>query len=331
MKAVLIAAPALLLFCASLATLQNPPPPPASKVDRQISITIDDLPASAAIHMSGAEIVDMTAKLLAALKQQQVPAVGFVNERRLYYNLAQTSDTIKALNLWLDNGFELGNHTFAHTSLNRAGLKGFEDDVIQGEPLLKLLLAQHGQTLRYFRHPYLDTGRDLQTRREADAFLTQRGYRIAPVTLDGWDWNFAAIYDDARRRGDAALQQQIVTSYLAFHTTVFEFEENLSRSLLGYEPKQVLLLHANTLEADHLADLLDLLKKRGYRFITLENALSDDAYGLPDTWVGEEGRGWIEHWAITRGQPPLHPPIFPADMQARVDALPKALQPDSMQ
>ena len=57
--------------------------------------------------------------------------------------------------------------------------------------------------LRYFRHPYLDTGRDLQTRREAEAFLVMRGYTIAPITMDAWDWNFAAIYDDARKRNDA--------------------------------------------------------------------------------------------------------------------------------
>jgi len=31
-------------------------------------------------------------------------------------------------------------------------------------------------------------------------------------------------------------------------------------------------------------------------FITLEDALSDQAYGLPDTYVGEEGTGWIDHW-----------------------------------
>src|SRR5947207_1136960 len=37
--------------------------------------------------------------------------------------------------------------------------------------------------MRYFRHPFLDVGRDLQTRRELEAFLTARGYRIAPVTL----------------------------------------------------------------------------------------------------------------------------------------------------
>jgi len=304
---------------------------PEQKLDRQVCITIDDLPAAAANQMSGLEIVDMTTHLLGTLKQYKVPAVGFVNERKLYYKMNEVNDTIKALSLWLDNGFELGNHTFAHTSLNRAGLKEFEDAVIQGEPVLRLLLAQHGLKLRYFRHPYLDTGRDLQTRLDAEAFLTARGYRIAPVTLDAWDWNFAGVYDDARHRGDQALQQEVVAAYLAYHEAVFDYFEKLSHSLIGYEPKQILLLHGNWLEAEHIGQLLDMMKKRGYRFITLEDALSDDAYGLPDTWIGEEGRGWIEHWAITRGQPPLGAPVFPAAIESRVQSLPKALQPQPPQ
>jgi peptidoglycan/xylan/chitin deacetylase (PgdA/CDA1 family) len=223
--------------------------------------------------------------------------------------------------MWLDAGFELGNHTFAHTSLNKAGLKDFEEAVIQGETVTRLLLAQHNKQLRYFRHPYLDTGRDLQTRREAEAFLVARGYRIAPITMDAWDWNFAIVYDDAKKRGDTALQQEVVSGYLSYHAAVFDYYEKLSKNLLGYEPKQILLLHANNLEAEHLGDLLEMLRKRGYRFITLEDALSDDAYSLPDTYVGEEGRGWIEHWAITRGQPPLGAPVFPTSLAERAKAL----------
>jgi peptidoglycan/xylan/chitin deacetylase (PgdA/CDA1 family) len=322
----------LVLFLISLpASSQKLEAKPEQKLDRQVCITIDDLPAAAANQMSGPEIVEMTTRLLATLKQYNVPAVGFVNERKLYYKMNEVNDTIKALSLWLDNGFELGNHTFAHTSLNRAGLKEFEDAVIQGEPVLRLLLAQHGLKLRYFRHPYLDTGRDLQTRLDAEAFLTARGYRIAPVTLDAWDWNFAGVYDDARRRGDQAVQREVVAAYLAYHEAVFDYFEKLSRSLIGYEPKQILLLHGNWLEAEHIGQLLDMMKKRGYRFITLEDALSDDAYGLPDTWIGEEGRGWIEHWAITRGQPPLGAPVFPAAIESRVQSLPKPLQPQPPQ
>ena len=132
--------------------------------DRQVAITIDDLPAGNAEAMNAATLTEMTSKILAALRQHNAPAVGFVNEVKLY-KPGEVDARIKVLNMWLDAGFELGNHTFHHTSLNRAGLQAWEDDTIQGESMIKILLAQHNMKLRYFRHPYLDTGLDLQTRR----------------------------------------------------------------------------------------------------------------------------------------------------------------------
>lgn len=288
--------------------------------DRQVAITIDDLPASDAESMNVATLTEMTSKLLAALRQQNVPAVGFVNEVKLY-KTGEVDARIKVLNMWLDSGFELGNHTFRHTSLNRAGLQAWEDDTIQGEPVIKLLLAQHKMKLRYFRHPYLDTGADLQTRREAEAFLSRRGYSIAPVTVDGWDWNFAGVYEDAKRRGDTAVMQEVVRLYLSHHDAMFAYCEQLSRDVVGYEPRQILLLHGNQLEGDHIGELLDLIRKRGYRFITLEQALEDPAYSLPDTYVGVEGTSWLVHWAITKGKPPLGEPQFPPQIAERAKAL----------
>jgi peptidoglycan-N-acetylglucosamine deacetylase len=281
----------------------------AQTPQRMVAITIDDLPAGAANSMTGAEIFEMTSKLLGTLRDQKVPAIGFVNEEKLY-KLGDVDDRVKALNLWLDDGFELGNHTFAHTSLNRVPLQVWEEEVIRGETVTKYLLAQHKMKMRFLRHPYLDAGRDLQTRREAEAFLTSRGYQIAPVTMDAWDWMYAGVYADARKRGDAALQQQLVSSYLSYTTTIFDYFEKESKTLFGYEPKQVLLLHATWLEADHIGEVIDLLRKRGYQFITLEDAVSDSVYSSPDDYVGE-GTGWIEHWAITRGQPLMGEPSIP--------------------
>ena len=292
-----------------------------TSTQRQIAITIDDLPAGSAASMTGAEIKEMTTKLLTTLRDQKIPAVGFVNERKLY-KFGEVDERIKALSMWLDYGFELGNHTFAHTSLNRGGLKEWEEDIIRGETVTRLLLAQHNMTLRYFRHPFLDTGRDLETRRRADAFLVSRGYRIAPVTMDAWDWMYAGVYDDARHRSDTALQQQLVSSYLNYTGQVFDYYEKFSKDLVGYEPKQILLLHGNWLEADHIGELLDVLRKRGYKFITLQDALSDAAHGMPDEYIGEEGTGWIDHWAITRGRPPLNTPVFPQWVIDRSNALP---------
>ncbi len=247
---------------------------------------------------------------MGTLRDQKVPVVGFVNEKKLYH-FGEVDERIKALGMWLDYGFELGNHTFSHSSLNRVGLQAWEDDIVQGENVTRLLLAEHKMKLRYFRHPYLDTGRDLQTRRQAEAFLVDRGYRIAPITLDAWDWMFAGVYEDAKKAGDTALQQQVVQSYLQYSDAMFAYFEQLSKQTIGYEPKQILLLHANQLEGDHIGELLELLRRRGYRFITLEDALSDQAYSVPDMYVGEEGTGWLEHWAITQGKPPRGAPEVP--------------------
>src|SRR5215813_11756515 len=180
---------------------------------REVAITIDDLPAGMADHLPAADITALTAKLLGTLRDQKIPVVGFVNEKKLY-KPGEVDERIKALQMWLDYGFELGNHTYSHASLNQVGLKAWEEEVIQGESVTKILLAQKKMKLRYFRHPFLDTGRDLQTRRQAEAFLVERGYRIAPVTLDGWDWMFAGLYEDAKKRNDTGFQQQIVKEYL---------------------------------------------------------------------------------------------------------------------
>jgi peptidoglycan/xylan/chitin deacetylase (PgdA/CDA1 family) len=290
------------------------------KPDRQIAITVDDLPAGMADRLPAADITALTAKLLGTLRDQKIPVVGFVNESRLY-KPGQVDERIKVLEMWLDYGFELGNHTFSHASLNQVGLKAWEDEVIQGEPVTRMLLAQHKMKLRYFRHPYLDTGRDLATRREAEKFLVERGYRIAPITINSADWMFGPVYEDAKRRNDTALEQQVAKEYLAYVDAALTYCEQLSVKVVGYEPRQILLSHVSNLEADHIGDLLDLLRQRGYRFITLQEALNDGAYGLPNTYVGEEGTGWIEQWAITQGKIPQAGPPFPQWLIGRYRAL----------
>lgn len=314
-------------LCGLALVLSRPPIFAQSPVQRSVAITIDDLPAASANSMTGAEIDEMTVKLLSTLREQKIPAVGFVNERKLYKD-GEFDARIKALSMWLDGGFELGNHTFSHLSLNNSTLQAWEEEVVRGETVTRYLQSQHHQKMRYFRHPYLDVGRDLQTRRSAEEFLAQRGYRIAPVTMDAWDWMFARVYEDARKRADSALQQQIVSAYLSYTTAVFDYFEKFSKDLLGYEPKQILLLHGNWLEADHIGELVELLRKRGYQFVTLQDALGDSAYSLPNDYVGEEGTGWLEQWAITRGTPAQNTPVFPQWIIDRAKTLP-ARPPES--
>ena len=49
----------------------------------------------------------------------------------------------------------------------------------------------------------------------------------------------------------------------------------------------------------HLDALLASLVARGYRFITLEEAMRDPAYATPDVFVGANGPSWLFRWSRT--------------------------------
>ena len=70
----------------------------------------------------------------------------------------------------------------------------------------------------------------------------------------------------------------------------FSYYEQKSRTLFGREPAQVILLHDNWMEADHISELLALLRKRNYQFVSLGEALNDQAYSSPDTFISMRRR-----------------------------------------
>ena len=268
---------------------------------RAVAVTVDDLPVVQAWGGLRRQ-QETTRKLLAAIKAHGVPAVGFVNEGKLVQNSARQAGRVALLRAWLDAGLELGNHTFSHNDLHNTPLEEFQKDVIRGEEVTRRLLKERGKTLRYFRHPFLHTGRDLETKRKFEEFLAGRGYRVAPVTHDNSEWIFARAYDSAARRGDRAMMRRLGREYVEYMERKFEYFERQSVMLFGYEMKQTLLIHANALNADYFDALALMMKRRGYHFITLDEALTDKAYTSPDTYVGPGGITWIHRWAITAGK-----------------------------
>ena len=135
-----------------------------------------------------------------------------------------------------------------------------------------------------------------------EAFLRHRGYVVAPVTVDSDEWVFAAAYARAHERRDEATRARLRETYLAWFEAVVAHYEGWSREVLGYEPPQILLLHANLLNADAFGDLAAIFRRRGYRFVSLGEALSDPAYGRPDLYVGRYGSSWLHRWARGDGR-----------------------------
>lgn len=297
---------------ASAYMIVRPAPPAAPAVEakgavthlrqpaRMVAVTFDDLPAIAQRDRSVATYERITDRLLRALAEHRVPAIGFVNEEKLLTDGRVDPRRVATLRRWVDAGLELGNHSYSHPDFHATPVDAYMADVARGDSVTRLVMQAAGRRPRFFRHPFLRTGRSLEDRRRFEAFLAERGYRVAPVTIDNGDYIFAAAYDLAP---DGATRGRVADEYIRYMEAVTAYYEQQSAALFGREIRQVLLLHANNLNADHFGRLAEMYRRRGYAFIPLEEALRDPAYSSADTYTGPAGITWIHRWAITQGKP----------------------------
>lgn len=281
-------------------------------------MTFDDLPALTQLH-SQAYVNYANEMILRGLKRHHYPAIGFVNEGK--FDDLVREEQIDILEKWLTAGMDLGNHTFSHDSPNTMTAEAYIEDIARGEKVTRPLLASHHKELKYFRHPYLETGMPLAEKEKIDHWLTAHGYTIAPVTMENSDWLFAEPYDDAIARHDEARVARIKGAYLAYTAKVIPWYQAAAHALLGRKMSYVMLLHSTRLNADCIEDLAILLKKNQLNPVTLEKAMRDPAYKIHDRYAGKEGLEWIERWALE-----LHKELPwddftepPAEIQAEYD------------
>jgi peptidoglycan/xylan/chitin deacetylase (PgdA/CDA1 family) len=267
---------------------------------RYVAFTIDDLPVVGQRDIKGRQ--EVTKKLLDELQKQNVPAIGFVNESKLYKDEKLDKKEVALLKEWTKRGFELGNHTYSHIDLNKVDIEAYKEDVLKGETVTSNLLKKAGKEMDYFRHPYLRAGMTKELKDGVDAFLAESGYKVAPVSIDNSDYIYASVYGKVLEKGNKELAQEVLKSYIAYMDTVFGYYEQQSMALFGYEMKQTLLMHANKLNADAMPELIRMMRDRGYEFISLGEALEDKAYQSEDQFYGKAGISWIHRWALTQGK-----------------------------
>lgn len=272
---------------------------------RTIAITFDDLPYAQDDRDDLALEQRTTAAMTAAVKKHQVPSVAFVNENKVLGHAGQIDEHVALLEQWLDAGAELANHNFGHVGLTRTPLEKVEDAVIQGEPIIRQLMERRGQRLRYYRHPFMQTGPTAEVKAAFDKFLAGRGYTVAPFTIEDSDWTFSNAYGRARENGNLALRGRIRGAYLAYFDQMMDWFEHVAQDTFGRDIAHIIIVHADEINGDCLEELLTRLEKRGYKFISLDEALRDPAYQTPDGYLGNWGPSYLHRWRRALGKPNL--------------------------
>ena len=266
----------------------------------KVALTFDDLPGLT-LSTDQAYVDGINRDLVAGLRRHHFPATGFVNEGKV--DALQRERQLANLRTWLAAGMDLGNHTYSHASPNALGAQAYIADIVRGEPALRALLRSRGKRLEWFRHPYLETGSPEAVKDAIDEWLHLHKYRIAPVTLEADDWEFALPYDAARARGDMAAAARIRSEYVLHTSHRIDWYRSAARALFGHDIAYVMLLHATRLNADCIDELAALLSARDMRPVRLAKALRDPAYRTPDRYAGRDGIEWLQRWSATLGRP----------------------------
>jgi len=259
-----------------------------------VALTFDDLPLNGELA-PGQTYTGVTRDVLAIFRKQQLPPVyGFINAGKLEGN----RDGAEALRLWVEGGQRVGNHTYSHPDLTRLTLADFAQNIRENEPVLQLL--DKSEAWRWFRYPYLHEGDTLEKRRQMRATLKERGYRVAQVTLDYEDylWNFA--YAKCAGKLDAKATEWLRTSYLKTAASYLDADREMAKLVFGREIDHVILLHLGAYSSTILPDLFALLKQKGFKVVTLEEAQKDAAYDTDPDLASKNGGSLLEQWMDAR-------------------------------
>ena len=260
----------------------------------ELAITVDDLPAHSVAH-PGMTRLDIAAEMIAALKAAGAPPTyGFANGTPMEWEPAVAD----VLSMWHDAGFHLANHTFSHLDLAQVSVEAFIEDIEKMDHALTPWASAASSKL--FRYPYLSEGDTQAKRRSVRKYLTQRGYRIAPVTVDYNDWAWSAAYtrcslthdDEAMRQ----LQDQVVT---AARRKLREAQQQ-SKFLVGRDIKHILLLHMTALTARTLPAMLAAFQNDGITLISLPVALEDPVYRIDPNQVGQRDMTFLMQLNLSR-------------------------------
>ncbi|MCD8539426.1 MAG: polysaccharide deacetylase family protein [Leadbetterella sp.] len=266
---------------------------------KYMAVTVDDLPFVGTYHPE--KIKKATGLLLQTFRQYDVTAVGFVNE---VYSKDTNNTALKTglLEDWLKAGHELGNHTWSHPAFNNITLEEYQEDVLRGDKISRALSRKYDRPYRYFRHPYLQTGNDSLKKYGLEKFLQENDYTPVPVTMEANDWYFSHAYINAGRAGDTVLQNYIGREYIRYTLASVKYYEDLALEVAGKPVRQVFLIHANELNARYFSEILSGLRSQGYRFLTVEEAMKDPVYAMPERVVVPGGFSWLHRWRITAGK-----------------------------
>lgn len=239
---------------------------------QQVAITFDDLPLHDNLPPNETRL-QVAQQILSTIQREHLPPVyGFINA----VDMEDDPALIDVLKAWRAAGQPLGNHTYTHLGLNKQTPAQFIADIQKNEPALISLAGN--SDWRYLRYPYLWEGANLSKRHAVRTWLSAHNYKVAQVTMNFDDYLWNAPYARCSEQHNQAAIASLDKSYLAAADRGIQIARKTSQTLYHRDIPYVLLLHIGAFDARIFPQLVQLLRTRGFTFVSLEQAQQDPAY-----------------------------------------------------
>lgn len=246
---------------------------------------------------------DATARLLIdKLKKYKVPAIGFLQGGMVSDGDKLFPVRANIARMWRDAGFEIGLGGFRHINLYDTPVDEYIANIEKNEGVAKKVLGDMALPPRYFSYPYLNNGRSSEDRTKVESWLAARGYTPVKYTFDNNEWMYSYAYDMARNDNDIHTMKEIRDQYLAYMGKMFDHYEAYSSELFGRNIPQTMVLTPSRLITDTADEFFEMATRRGYAFVSVNDAQADEAYKTPESYTGENGISWFERWSTAKGR-----------------------------
>ena len=182
-----------------------------------------------------------------------------------------TPSTVDRLMFYDDSGQLLVNAGARYSLLSRTDSYSFAVDILKANAALS-------EYLNYRQHiyfPYLYEGGDELTLKQVKDFLAERGYQPTYTTYQAHDDYLNKLYQERianNRPVDIVRLEKVYVNMIVDDITAYNAKAQM---LLGYSPRQVILLHENDLAAYCIVGLVDALNAKGFKIIAPEKIFSD--------------------------------------------------------
>jgi hypothetical protein len=246
---------------------------------------------------------DATARLvIAKLEQYKIPAIGFVQGGLISDGEKLYPIRANIVRLWRDAGLEIGIGGYKHIWFYDTPYEDYVTNVEKNEKIVRQILAEKNLPLRYFSYPFLNTGKTAEDREKFENWLDGRGLRPVKYTFDNQEWMYSYAYDAARKDNDVNTMNEIRTEFIDYMTKMLTHFESYSLEIFGREIAQTLVLTPSRLVVDSADELFGTFRKRGYTFVSIDEAQTDEAYLTADDYAGKAGVSWFERWQLAQGK-----------------------------